>query len=78
MDILEISVVFTLQAPTPQNGQKDSHSSSAKLTNCLNVFDHFVGLVLKGLISYSYTCKSSNLFRHGRSHHLSLSQRCET
>ena len=27
--------------PTPQNGQ----------TNCLGVFDHFVGLVLKGLMS---------------------------
>ena len=38
------NVVFTnpltLQAPASQNGQK--HSS-----NCLSVFDHFVGLALK-------------------------------
>ena len=33
---------LTLEAPTPQNGQ--THSN-----NCLSVFDHFVGLALKGL-----------------------------
>ena len=32
---------LTLYAPTTQNGQKQ--------TNCLSVFDHFVGLALKGL-----------------------------
>ena len=31
----------TLYAPTPQNGQTHSNNSS--------VFDHFVGLLLKGL-----------------------------
>ena len=37
---------LTLWAPTPQNGQTHSNNSSAE---CLSVFDHFVGLVLKGL-----------------------------
>ena len=36
---------LTLQVPTPQNGQ----THSKKPTNCLSVFDHFVGLALEGL-----------------------------
>ena len=36
----------TLYAPTKQNGQTHSNNSSA---NCLSVFDHLVGLALKGL-----------------------------
>ena len=36
--------------PISQNGQTHSNNSSAILpTNCLSVFDHFLGLVLKGL-----------------------------
>ena len=34
--------------PTPQNGQRHSNDDK-QLTNCLSVFGHFVGLVLKGL-----------------------------
>ena len=34
--------------PTPQNGQTQSNNSLA-FTNSLSVFDHFVGLALKGL-----------------------------
>ena len=29
--------------------------SPQKLTNCLSVFDHFVGLALKGLTEYDLT-----------------------
>ena len=40
--------VLTIKVPTTQNGQ--THSVCRKqLTNCLSLFDHFVGLVLKGL-----------------------------
>ena len=38
--------------PTPQNGQ--THSNKL-LTNCFSVFDHFVGLVLKGLMQNIFT-----------------------
>ena len=31
-------------------------------TNCLNVFDHFVGLVLKGLISVHHRCNNGCFF----------------
>ena len=51
----EGEIVLTLQAPTSQNRQ--THSNSLLLTNCLSVptnclsvFDHFVGLVPKGLM----------------------------
>ena len=37
---------LTLKALTPQNGQ--THSNNLP-TNCLNMFDQFVGLALKGL-----------------------------
>ena len=45
---------LTLYAPILQNGQTHLNISSEMLhfilpTNCLSVFDHFVGLVLKGL-----------------------------
>ena len=40
---------LTLYKPTPQNGQTNSNNSSAMQTNCLNVFDHFMGVALKGL-----------------------------
>ena len=36
--------ILTLSAPTKQNGQ----------TNCLGMFDHFVGLALKGLNNTNY------------------------
>ena len=41
--------MLNLQAPTPQNGQ--AHSTIRRLlrTNCLRVFDHFVGLSLEVL-----------------------------
>ena len=42
---------LTLYASIPQNGQTHSNNSSGNLpTYYLSVFDHFVGLVLKGLI----------------------------
>ena len=42
-DLPEI-LLLTLQAPISQNGQTQSNNS-----NCLSVFDHFVGFVLNGL-----------------------------
>ena len=39
--------VVTLYVPTPQNGQTDGNNSSAK-----TVLKHFVGLALKGLITF--------------------------
>ena len=42
--------LLTLWAPVLQNGRTHSNNSSKKSpTNCLSVFDHFVGLALKGL-----------------------------
>ena len=35
--------------PTLQNGQQTQTIRRMLLTNCLIVFDHFVGLALKGL-----------------------------
>ena len=43
--------ILTLYAPTPQNGQTHSNSSSAIADECLSVFDHFVELALKGLVA---------------------------
>ena len=40
------SILLTLYAPISQNSQTHSNNASA---NCLSVFDHFVGLALKGL-----------------------------
>ena len=40
------SFLLSLSASTRQNGQTHSNNS----TNCLSVFDYFMGLVLKGLI----------------------------
>ena len=42
-------MALTLSAPILQNGQTHSNNSSALSTNCSSVFDHFVGLALKGL-----------------------------
>ena len=39
--------ILTLHARTPQNGQ--THSDNLP-TNCLSLFDHFVGLALKELM----------------------------
>ena len=39
----------------PQNGQTHSNNWSA-IANCLSVFDHFVGLALKGLLSKNHSC----------------------
>ena len=41
-------ILKTLQAPTPQNGQTQTIRQEQP-TNFLSVFDHFVGLALKGL-----------------------------
>ena len=43
--------VLNLQAPIPQHGQIHSNNSY-----CLSVFDHFVGLALKGLNTPSQFC----------------------
>ena len=53
--ILSCFVTYlALLAPISQNGQTHSNSSSA------NVFDHFVGLALKGLggkfVDFSHDC----------------------
>ena len=45
-------IVLTIEAPIPQNGQTHSKNPSAITTNCLNVFDHFVGLALKWLTHF--------------------------
>ena len=45
---------LTLYASTPQNGQTLKQFVGRLLANCLNVFDHFVGLVLKGLIIFLF------------------------
>ena len=47
----QISMMLTLYMPTPQNGQTQTIYRLLP-TNCLSVFDYFVGWVLKGL-----TCK---------------------
>ena len=39
-----VSFVCVAVAPTPQNGQTHSNNS-----NCLSVFEHLMGLALKGL-----------------------------
>ena len=46
--------ILTLQAPTPEDDQTHSNNSSAneQPTNCLSVFDHFVGLAVKGLSKF--------------------------
>ena len=46
MYLLELFDLLTLYTPTPQNGQTHSKNSSA-------VFDHFMGLTLKGLNSFT-------------------------
>ena len=52
-----------LEAPTPQNGQTHSQTIRRLLpSNCLSVFDHFVGLTLKRINLFRLTrCKD-----HGR------------
>ena len=52
----EVGWAWTLniEAPTPQNGKTYSICQQQP-TNCLSVFDNFVGYVLKGLNS---TCKT--------------------
>ena len=50
-------LILTLEASTPQNGQ--THSKTIRLqkpTNCLSVFDHFVGLALTGLHTLNIMC----------------------
>ena len=55
---------LTLWAPTPQNGQTHSKIRRQKPTNCLSVFDHFVGLPFKGLKIWL------SLFYHGFCFHV--------
>ena len=38
--------------PTPQNDLTDSNNSSARASNCLSVFDHFVRLALERLSEF--------------------------
>ena len=54
----------TLCVPTLQNSQTHSNNSSAKSRRIVCVFDHFLGLVLKGLI-----------FFHEKIYKLSLTQK---
>ena len=54
----------TLCVPTLQNSQTLKQFVGKKPTNCLCVFDHFLGLVLKGLI-----------FFHEKIYKLSLTQK---
>ena len=49
---LEANVFFlTIEAPIPQNGQTLKQFVGDLPMNCLSVFNHFVKLALKGLIS---------------------------
>ena len=49
---LEANVFFlTIEAPIPQNGQTLKQFVGNLPMNCLSVFNHFVKLTLKGLIS---------------------------
>ena len=41
--LFNFNAILTHYAATPQNGQIQ------QLTNCLSVFDHFVGMALEGL-----------------------------
>ena len=51
--------ILTLSAPVPQNGQTQSNNSLS--TNCLSVFDHFVGLAFKGLRKKALDLSNSHL-----------------
>ena len=46
--------ILTLQAPTPEDGQTHSNNSSAneQPPTCVSMFDHFVGLAVKGLSKF--------------------------
>ena len=48
---------LTPSAPTPQNDQTLKQFVGILSMNCLSVFDHFVGFVLKRLIPSDNTCK---------------------
>ena len=52
---LKILNPLTLSAPISQNGQTLKQFVGKLPTNCLSVFDHLVGLVLKGLTNQSIT-----------------------
>ena len=52
-NVLLSTSTLTLWAPIPQNGQ----TLKQLPTNSLSVFDHFVGLALKGLIKQSRNMK---------------------
>ena len=43
------NLTLTLYAPISQSGQTDSNNSSENCRRIVCVFDHFVGLALKGL-----------------------------
>ena len=61
---------LTFQAPTPQNGQKHLKQFVGKLLmNCLSVFDHFVGLVLKALKKLD---EVKNFIEVSKSEHLNM------
>ena len=52
---------LTLQARTPQNG----HTWTIRRllpTNCLSVFDDFVGLALKGLKTFKYNLSKNTIY----------------
>ena len=52
--------MFTMEALNPLSVNPAKWSNTLKQfvgnlpTNCLNVFDHFVGLAFKGLINYNF------------------------
>ena len=52
---------LNLFAPTPQNGQTHTNNSSAVADELLGVFDHFVGLTLKGITDTTMT-KPKNMY----------------
>ena len=60
---------------TPQNGQNTQTVRRQQPTNCLNVFNHFVGLALKGLSNIFGECLFTSAQVHsekGLSHELVL------
>ena len=68
-NVLEVTLVVaayensieSISAPTPQNVQTHSIRRQQP-TTCLSVFDHFVGLALKGL-RWRFLLSSMNYFR---------------
>ena len=58
--------ILTFQAPTHKMVKHAQKIRRQKPTNCLSVYDHFVGLALKGCVR----CIFANLFLKSKTQHL--------